>query len=165
MAVKTRWAVTHSCGDEVEHDLSARPADKRAGYARWLAGRDCTDCWRAQRDGNDAADRAAWLQNKRAEEQQAAASWAEQYRMPPLSGPEKILAWGERCRHQLVAAAYQVLVAEGSLSEEQWEGVEEQARAVDRAGWWLDQREAAPGDLPELLAAAADADRSTENPY
>ncbi|KQV20944.1 MULTISPECIES: hypothetical protein [unclassified Kitasatospora] len=165
MAVKTRWVVTHACGDEVEHDLSARPADRRAGYARWLSGRDCTDCWRAQRDGNRAEERAAWIAGRRAEEQQAAAAWAEQYRMPPLSGPEKILDWGERCRHQLVAAAYKALVVEGPLTEGRWEEVEAQARTVDRAGWWLDQREAAPVDLPELLEAATDADRSTENPY
>ncbi|MCT2588746.1 hypothetical protein LHJ74_02105 [Streptomyces sp. N2-109] len=32
----------HLCGHEVVHDLSDRPADRRAGLARWLAGRDCT---------------------------------------------------------------------------------------------------------------------------
>ncbi|MFJ1707582.1 hypothetical protein [Kitasatospora sp. NPDC088346] len=164
MAVKTRWPVTHSCGHEVEHDLSARPADRRAGYARWLAGRDCTDCWRADRE-SDGVERAAWIAARRAEEQQAAAAWAEQYRMPPLTGPQTILAWGERSRHQLVTAAYRALVVEGTLPEERWEEVEGRARTVDRAGWWIDQREAPAGDLPELLEAATDADRSTENPY
>ncbi|MFC9327922.1 hypothetical protein [Kitasatospora sp. NPDC057015] len=164
MAVRTRWVTTHACGHEVEHDLAARPADRRAGYARWLAGRDCTDCWRAHRDGN-AADRAAWLENKRAEEQSAAAEWAARFRMPLLDGPEKAIAWGERSRHQLMAGAYRDLVVEGSLDEAAWQEIEEQARTVDRAGWWIDQREAPPGDLPELLAAATDADRSTENPY
>ncbi|MEV7122870.1 hypothetical protein [Kitasatospora griseola] len=164
MPVKTVWAVEHSCGHTADHDLSARPADRRAGYARWLSGRDCTACWRAQRDGDDAG-RAAWLEGKRAEEQQAATQWAAEFRMPPLTGPDKALAWGERSRHQLMTTAYRVLVAEGSLDEDAWEEIEEQARTLDRAGWWIDQRDAAPNDLPELLAAATDADRSTENPH
>ncbi|MFC9331982.1 hypothetical protein [Kitasatospora sp. NPDC057015] len=165
MPVKTTWAVTHACSHDADHDLSSRPADQRAGYARWLAGRDCTNCWRAQREGNSAADRAAWLEKKRAEEQQAASWWAAKFRMPPLDGPERALAWGERSRHQLMTNAYRALVAEGELGESGWQEIEDQARTVDRAGWWIDQREAAPGDLPELLAAATDADRSTENPY
>ncbi|MFJ4676869.1 hypothetical protein [Kitasatospora sp. NPDC088783] len=164
MPVKTVWTVEHCCGHSADHDLSTRPADRRAGYARWLAGRDCTDCWRAQRE-NDDAGRAAWLETRRAEEQQAAAEWATKFRMPPLSGPERALAWGERSRHQLMTAAHRVLVAEGTLGESDWEEIEEQARAVDRAGWWIDQRDADPGDLPELLGAATDADRSTENPH
>ncbi|MFJ7278303.1 hypothetical protein [Kitasatospora sp. NPDC098663] len=165
MPVKTEWAVTHSCGHEHTHDLSARPADRRAGYARWLASRDCTDCWRAQRDGNRDEERAAWIAARRAEEQEAATEWAERYGMPPLSGPASVLDWGERCRHQLVTASYQTLVTEGDLTEERWRQVEDLARTVDRAGWWVDQREAAPGDLPELLDAATDADRVVENPF
>ncbi|GAB7185641.1 hypothetical protein ATKI12_5472 [Kitasatospora sp. Ki12] len=165
MAVKTKWVVTHSCGHEHEHDLGARPADRRAGYARWLAGRDCTDCWRAQREGDHDEERTVWVAARRAEEEQAAVDWAERYAMPPLSGPATILAWGARCRHQLVTGAYQSLVTEGDLTEERWQEVEALARTIDRAGWWVDQREASPGDLPELLDAATDADRVVENPF
>ncbi|MDH6111319.1 hypothetical protein P3T36_003343 [Kitasatospora sp. MAP12-15] len=166
MAVKKNWTVTHSCGHEVDHDLSERPADKRASFARWLEGRACRACWLAEKSG-DEAERAEWLKNKRAEEQQAAAEWAEQYRMPPLDGPAKAVPWGERCRHLLVTGAYRVLVVEGSLDEGDWQQLEDQARTVDRASWWIDQREASPTDLPELLAAAVnDADaRTSENPY
>ncbi|MEU9290306.1 hypothetical protein AB0D57_38135 [Streptomyces sp. NPDC048275] len=49
MAVRLKWTVEHTCSHEVVHDLSDRPADRRAGFARWLAGRDCTDCWKAAR--------------------------------------------------------------------------------------------------------------------
>ncbi|GJF32648.1 hypothetical protein KNE206_53480 [Kitasatospora sp. NE20-6] len=165
MAVATRWTVTHSCGHEAEHDLTARPADRRASYARWLCARDCTDCWRAERDANRGAERTAWLATRRAEEQEASAAWSAQYRMPPLSGPQAILDWGERTRHQLMTAAYKVLVVEGELTDEQWQQAEDRARTVDRAGWWIDQREAEAADLPELLDAATDADRITENPF
>jgi len=164
LAVQTRYDVTHLCGHTVVADLSDRPADKRAGFARWLAGRECTECWRKSREG-DQAERTAWLVARRAQEQADASAWAEQYSMPPLDGPPKALPWGERVRHQLVRDAYTALVIEGELSEDQWQEVEAQARGIDRASWWIDQREADPGDLPELLGAATDADRATENPY
>lgn len=52
MAVRTKWTVEHLCGDSIVHDLSDRPADRRASFARWLAGRDCTECWKASRDSD-----------------------------------------------------------------------------------------------------------------
>ncbi|MDT0382330.1 hypothetical protein RM572_26580 [Streptomyces sp. DSM 42041] len=146
------------------HDLSARPADKRAGFARWLAGRDCTDCWKAARDA-DSGSTEQWLAAKRAEEQQAATEWARRFGMPPLEGPPRTLDWGERTRHQLVTAAHTALVAEGTLSEADWAALEEQARRVTLAGWWIDQRDADGADLPELLDAATDDDHGTENPH
>ncbi len=43
---------------------------------------------------------------------------------------------------------------------------EQQApHGAPRAGWWIDQRSSEPEDLPELIQAATDADRPTENPY
>lgn len=164
MVVRTTWTVDHQCGHRLDHDLSARRADERAGYARWLEARACTDCWRTAHQA-DAATTQEWLAGRREQEQADAAAWASQYDMPPLAGTEKAVAWGARCRHQLVTAAYQTLVAEGELDEQRWAGVEEAARLVDRAGWWIDQRDADPADLPELLAAATNDDRITENPY
>ncbi|MFG2488022.1 hypothetical protein ACGFSI_35425 [Streptomyces virginiae] len=104
--------MAHSCGHTNTHDLSSRSADQRAGYARWLAARQCTNCWRADHQA-DAASTAEWLAAKRAAEQAAAAAWATQFDMPPLEGPERILDWGERTRHQLVNRAYTALVTEG----------------------------------------------------
>ena len=58
MAVKAVWAVWHSCGHEEEHDLSAKRAFRRASYARWLAGRDCSDCrWAAPEHEGDGRAR------------------------------------------------------------------------------------------------------------
>ncbi|MFE9686763.1 hypothetical protein [Streptomyces sp. NPDC006285] len=164
MAIRTSWAVQHQCGHEVTHDLSGRPADRRAGFARWLASKDCTGCWRATR-GADAPSKEQWLAAKRAEEQQAAAEWAAQFDMPPLEGPERALDWGERSRHQLMSAAHTALVIEGAWSETDWADLEEKARTVTRAGWWIDQRDAEGADLLELLDAATQADRGTENPF
>ncbi|MFD5751502.1 hypothetical protein [Streptomyces sp. NPDC127033] len=144
--------------------MSDRPADRRAGFARWLAGRDCTDCWKAAR-GADTESKGQWLASKRAEEQQAAAEWARKFDMPPLEGPERTLEWGERSRHQLMTAAHTALVAEGAWDEADWGELEERARMIARAGWWIDQRDAEGGDLPELLDAAGEGDRGTENPF
>lgn len=164
MAVKTIWPITHSCGHHTERDLSGRGADRRAGFAEWLAKQECTDCWRAAKEG-DEQDKAAWLKTKRAEEQAESEAWSEQYRMPPLEGTERAVAWGVRCRHQVLAAAYTALVLEGETDEREWEAIEEAARFVTRAGWWIDQRSSEPGDLAELLQAASEADRPTENPH
>lgn len=162
--VPTQWTVEHPCGHSTIRDLSDRPADRRAGFARWLAGRDCTDCWKAARDA-DTESKEVWLAAKRAEEQQAAAEWASKFDMPALEGPERALAWGERSRHQLVTAAYTSLVVEGSWGEADWAALEEKARAIARAGWWIDQRDAEGSDLAELLDAAHESDRGTENPF
>jgi hypothetical protein len=165
MAVRTSWTIEHvPCGHEVVHDLSDRPADRRAGFARWLAGRECSDCWKAARDA-DTESKEQWLAAKRAEEQQAAAEWAEKFDMPPLEGPERALDWGERSRHHLMTAAHTALVAEGTWAEADWAVLEEKARTITRAGWWIDQRDAEGADLVELLDAASESDRGTENPY
>ncbi|MFF2189669.1 hypothetical protein [Streptomyces sp. NPDC058155] len=162
--VPTEWTVEHSCGHSVVHDLSGRPADRRAGFARWLTGRDCTDCWKQARD-TDSESTEQWLATKRAQEQQTAAEWATKFDMPPLEGPEKALNWGERSRHQLMTAAHTALVTEGTWAEEDWAELEEKARTVTRAGWWIDQRDTEGSDLLELLDAASENDHGTENPF
>ncbi|MFF7337392.1 hypothetical protein ACFZAT_08620 [Streptomyces sp. NPDC008163] len=154
----------HTCSHQVVHDLSGRPADKRAGFARWLAAKDCTSCWKAARDA-DTGSKEQWLAAKRAAEQEKATAWAKQYDMPPLEGPEKTLAWGERSRHQLMTAAHNALVLEGSWDDDDWQKLEERARKIGRAGWWIDQRDAEGSDLEELLDAATEQDHGTENPF
>lgn len=164
MAVKRIWQIAHSCGHEAERDLSDRAADRRAGFAEWLAKHECTDCWKAAKEGVEQ-DKTTWLEAKRAAEQAESESWSEQYRMPPLEGTERAVPWGVRCRHQLLSVAYTALVLEGGTSEAAWEEIEDMARTVTRSGWWIDQRSSEPGDLAELLHAATDADRPTENPH
>jgi hypothetical protein len=162
--VATHWTIAHSCGHELEADLGHKAADERAGFARWLATKECTDCWRAARAADDT-DRAAWLQARRSAEQEAADAWSQRYAMPELEGTERALAWGTRCRHDLVSSAYTALVVEGELGEDEWQTVEEAVRTITRAGWWIDQRDNAPSDLPELLDAATGKDRPNENPF
>jgi hypothetical protein len=164
MVIRTHWPVEHSCSHQVVHDLAHRPADQRAGFARWLAGRDCTECWQATR-GADTDSTKEWLASKRAAEQQAVAEWATRFDMPPLEGPTKTLAWGERSRHHLMTSAHTALVVEGTWDEADWAELEDKARMITRAGWWIDQRDAEGTDLLELLDAAGQDDRGTENPF
>ena len=86
MAVKTIWPITFACGHQAERDLSDRAADRRAGFAEWLAKQSCTDCWRASKE-DDEQDKAAWLKAKRAEEQAESEAWSQQYQMPLWKGP------------------------------------------------------------------------------
>lgn len=58
----------------VEHAF-ARMKTKRAGFTRWLAAKDFTNCWKASRDA-DTESKEEWLAAKRAAEQEGALAWA-----------------------------------------------------------------------------------------
>ena len=165
MAVKTTWDVEHACGHGQVHDLSAKRVSERAGFARGLADRDCTDCWTRDRETATGRDRDVWLAARRAEELSAVETWETKAGMPPLGGSDKAVEWARKVRHQLVAAAFDDM---GSPDDADFtEQVEAPARMVVSASWWIDQREADPSDLAELLgdAAAGGAAHVNENPY
>ncbi|MGJ5894673.1 hypothetical protein ACSCBZ_22345 [Streptomyces niveiscabiei] len=52
--------------------------------------------------------------------------------MPLLDGTERAVPWAVRCHHQLLTAAYTMLVVEGELTEEEWESLENEARRIAR---------------------------------
>ncbi|MFE9963722.1 hypothetical protein ACWD7T_17725 [Streptomyces sp. 900116325] len=139
MAVKTIWSITFACGHHADRDLSDRAADRRAGFAEWLAKQSCTDCWHASKE-DDEQDKAAWRKTKRAEEQAESEAWSEQYLMPPLEGTERAVAWGLRCRHQVQV------------------GMSRACRRVRmapaKAGAWPAARMARRAAGPEMLAPA-----------
>jgi hypothetical protein len=156
VAVKTIWPITYACGHSEDRDLSGKRADERAGYARWLASKDCTDCWRATQDGTgEKVTKEQWLERKRAEEAEQVGAWEQQAGMFALDGSEKATAWGRRVRHSVLTGAYDALVTEGDMSDEQWIAhIEAPARLITRASWWIDNRDTTPGDVAELVAAA-----------
>lgn len=59
-----------------------------------------------------------------------------------------------RCRYRILASACGALVIEGDTTETGGEAMKDKAR-------WSSE----PGDLAELVDAATDADRPTENQY
>ncbi|MGQ4352889.1 hypothetical protein [Streptomyces drozdowiczii] len=42
MAVRTIWSLTFACGHQADRDLSDRAANRRAGFAEWLAKQSCS---------------------------------------------------------------------------------------------------------------------------
>ncbi len=165
MAVKTTWEAHHPCGHTAFHDLSARRPSERASYASWLVARDCANCWKAGRDAAAARERATWLAARRAEELADTEMWETQTGMPPLEGSDKAVEWGRRVRYQLLVAAHDTL---GVADDDFAERVENPARRIDSASWWIDQRDTQPVELEELATDAASNDTaasSSENPY
>lgn len=58
-----------------------------------------------------------------------------------------------RARAGLIKSAYESLVQEGTMTDADFENeVMTPARGLDRARWWIDNRDLDGADLPELLA-------------
>ena len=159
MAIAKVWSIAHVCGHTVERDLSDKSPDKRAGFAKWLKDRDCTECFKEK-------NRDEFEQKRREEEAKELAD-AEVYEqrsgLDELSGTDKQVAWGRRIRVQVLAALYEQ-VEEGEKDEGWFEQtILQPARLIGTARWWIDNREFAAEDWPELLAAGAQSDDANEN--
>jgi hypothetical protein len=169
MAIRTTWPVAHACGHTTSHDLSSKPADKRAGLARWLSRKDCTNCWRsAQADAETRPSKQEWLTQQRVQQSAAIADWEQQRAMQDLDGSAKTRDWAARSRRWLLPAAYQAHVGSGAMPEAQFDAViETPANRITDASWWIDNRNTDPDDIQELLEAASRdlASTGTENPY
>jgi hypothetical protein len=168
MAVKTVWPITFSCGHAEEKDLSSKRADERAGYAGWLSQKKCTACWREDQDlTGDGLSTQEWIAKRRAEEAETISEWEAVAHMPTLAGAAKAIDWARRSRHAVLTVAYDALVVTGGLAEDDWAAmIEEPARRIDRASWWIDNRAAEPAEIAELVEAARHGDAvSTENEF
>lgn len=168
MAIKTTWTVEHACGHEQDHDLSDKRPSERAGFARWLKTKDCSDCWRATRDKQNATAREAWVEEQRAKEMTEVEAWELVCAMPVLDGSDKSVDWGRRVRHNLMAAGHDYAQEIGVCDEDFAQQVEQPARRINSASWWIDQRDAEGDDLPELVQDGAfqpAAPTGLENPY
>jgi hypothetical protein len=153
MAIKTVWSVEHHCGHREVHELSGRRPAERAGYARWLSGKDCSNCWRGTRDNDNGLDNETWLAERRAEEAVAVHAWERRTAMGELDGSDKSIPWAARVRYQLLSSAHDHYVRSGGMSTDAFtDRFEVPARTVTSASWWIDQRDTDPADLEELLA-------------
>ncbi|MHB1533097.1 MAG: hypothetical protein ACYC1D_00485, partial [Acidimicrobiales bacterium] len=130
MAVKTTWEAHHACGHTASHDLAQRRPSERAGYSRWLATRDCADCWKAGRVAAAAGERARWLVGRRADELAESEAWETRAAMPALGGSDKAVEWGRRVPYHLLAAAHHTpRQGDGNISLP----VENPPRSIDTA--------------------------------
>jgi hypothetical protein len=144
MSTPPLFSVTHSCGHEWTHDLSARPAPERAGFARWLTSTFCPDCSSPTCESDHERKREADLK--------AAASWAEATGMPRLEGPRDRIGEAMTARYRLLRAAYRHHVQRGGMTAEQFATIiEGPARSVTCASWWIDRRDTDPADTEELM--------------
>lgn len=108
--------------------------------------------------------RKVWLAKRRAEEAQQIALWEQRCAMPDLDGSDKAIEWGRRVRFDLLAAAYECM----RNDDEFVAGVEEPVKKITSASWWIDQRDADPESLSELVLDAVanpSAVSGSENPY
>ena len=165
MAVKTIWPVQYTCGHTENRDLSDKPAGKRASSAKWFGEHlVCSRCFKKQ-NGSDESD--AERDARHAKEAEQIREDAERDGLPiNLVGTEKQVPWALRIRAELIRGAYEALVQEGELTDADFEDqVLVPARPIDRARWWIDNKDADAADLPELLAdpGTMDAGASTEN--
>jgi hypothetical protein len=148
--VRAQWPVVHRCGHRVLWDLSRKHPDDRAGFARWLALRDCTPCWWTKRrhHGRSPAERRRQLEYSRI------TRWERATSMPLLAGSNKAVAWAAKIRHRLITAALPTSEPASGCTDAAVTAVIGAARAVTAAAWWIDHRKVEPRDLPALLATA-----------
>lgn len=164
MAVPARLPVTYTCGHTETKDLSNRPAGERARLAKWYGAKFvCSECFVPGAVDETRAE----LEARRATEHQELVAEAARDGLPvDLVGTAKQVGWAIRVRQELIRGAYEALVQTDLLTEEDFKGqVLIAARPLDRARWWIDNRDMSPADLPELLAdpGTLDDGATTEN--
>ena len=84
--------------------------------------------------------------------------------MPWLDGSDKAVEWARRVRFELLGAAYELFDVEEAYIAE----VEQPARLITSASWWIDQRDAEAGDVSELIVDQVGdplASTGSENPF
>ncbi len=139
------WPVQHRCGHRVEWDLSRRHPSDRVGYAHWLARRDCTRCWWANRRDPHQQARAARSRLRQVLEVE---TLERQLQMPPLAGRPKAVAWARKVRHRLLTRASQPATADPPRPCDE---LHVGAKRITAATWWIDRRRLDPATLAAVL--------------
>ena len=89
----------------------------------------------------------------------SARSSVEKLGLPELDGTPKQLEWAPIFRDSAIQNAHEELCRgdDPAMSEEEFEErIMSHARMITRAGWWMDNADAEPGDLEELVSTALD---------
>jgi hypothetical protein len=158
MPIATEFELTFGCAHVGTIDLSALPADRRGGRIAYLQDKGlCGDCFEATRVKRRELERTSWVTARRKEEDALAAQWARDERYAPLAGSAKQVAFAALVRFDLMHQLYGWAVRE-QHDLAGYERVEQTAKGIDTARWWLDQRPLVAdriADLVELLDAAA----------
>lgn len=151
---KTKFSVDHECGHTQEHDLSAKPAGKRAGLAKWLKDKPCWECGKTS--GISEERKAEILAETEETERTLGLGELDATDLQR----EKLLPWAREIRAAKVREAYE-LVESGKETEAWFENnILGPAKQISRCNWWVDNRESSIEDLPELLD-----DSGEDNPH
>ena len=165
MAIPTVWDIPYSCGHTEQKDLSHKPAGKRAAFATWFGTKYvCSDCFTPSGALNESSTECD--ARDAAEAEKARADAARDGIPLDLVGSDKQIPWALKIRRSLLRDAYSALVETGQMTETEFEEhVLLAARPLDRARFWIDNRDTNAADLPELLAdpGSLTAGASTEN--
>jgi hypothetical protein len=158
MPIATEFELTFGCGHVGTIDLSALPADRRGGRVAYLQDKGlCGDCFETTREQRRELERKSWVTARRKEEDAEATQWAHTESYAPLAGSARQVAFAVRVRFDLMRRLYEWAVQEDH-DPAGYNRVEQTAKGIDTARWWLDQRPLVMekiGDLVELLDAAA----------
>lgn len=164
MAIPEEFDIKFSCGHKETKDLSKYPAGKRKARAFGL-GKNfvCSRCFKKQ--GHDALEKQNQQQLIDAE------AFEAEYQLPAIQGTEKQVSWATRVRYEVLA---EIVDSDESASDQRTAvHVIDVAKAIPKAGWWLDNctdKNLVVDDLIELITTAVedDADRDEvqlENPF
>ena len=131
MSTPTVFTVTHSCGHDWSHDLSARPPEQRAGLARWLRLTSCPECNRPAHDPDE--------QQRRDEEvDETTGAWAETAGMPALEGPSHRIREATTVRYRLMQSRLPASCAAGRNGRRAVRGRHRDPRPVGDIGVVVD---------------------------
>ena len=153
------WPILHRCGHRVDWDLSHKHPNDRAGFARWLALRDCTACWWAKRRGRHRPCKPRPTSRTRPN---GIIQWENAAGMPALSGSDRAVAWARKIRRRLVTAALPQLTGANGRTHKDGIVLIGHARTITTAGWWIDHRKVEAGDLVAALVHATPDQRRRE---
>ena len=161
MAVATKYKIKFTCGHSEIKDLSTTLAGKRASKASWMGKNfTCNKCFKEQGTKELAKDNAQTLAE--------AETFEQENDLPELTGSEKQIPWATRVRYQLLAVGMDELQG----ADDQIDNLLAAARTINRAGWWIDYKDADPDEVYEVVTTGAvkAAQRAaetveTENPF
>ncbi len=161
MAIATTPSVQFKCGPSEAKGLPSTPPGKRKAKAFGL-GRNfvCFRCFKAsRRDEFDKHNQDQLIQ---------AQGFDEEHGLPELTGSDRQVRWSTTVRYQVLTEL--IDAAETRPGPFDAEQIIEVAKALVRAGWWLDNtndKDLDVDDLLTLITTAVDEDNlvATENPF
>lgn len=131
--------VNYSCGHAERQQFYGHHTDREA-KREWMERGVCPDCFRAQKE------------EEKKQENERAASLANEIGFAPLTGSDKQIAWAQSIRQK----KYEALAA--SLNHPNPKAayalMAEAMSLETSAKWWIDKRDSSARQIMEMIAAS-----------